>query len=138
RQTMNARARLYLLGLRLLAFPEWEAHYRRIEEGASELGEKLLRESLEQARAHVPYYRAVIPTHIPSVRPLESIPTLTKRLLASHFEELKSDDLAAGSWYLDSPGGSTGAPQNFVQDREYREGGIATESYYYRRFLGVE
>jgi phenylacetate-CoA ligase len=57
---------------------------------------------------------------------LRRFPILTRGTLHSHFDELKSDDLVRRKWYLDSTGGSTGEPVQFIQDWDYaaRSGAI--------------
>lgn len=130
---MGVRSRLYLLGRRLVTFPQWESYYREITGGA-DLSKRYLSSLLEHAAKHVPYYSAAMKSH----GRLEDLPVLTKPILQAHFDDLKSDQIDGYKWYLNSSGGSTGQPQTFVQDRTYLQWNLATQAYYYRAILGIE
>ena len=79
---------------------------------------------LDHSRNHVPYYRSIIRELGDSYREdpfeyLKHMPVLTKAVIRENFEDLKSDDLPKRRWYVNTTGGSTGEPVEFVQDREF-------------------
>ena len=72
----------------------------------------------------MPYYRSIIRELGDSYREdpfeyLKHMPVLTKAVIRENFEDLKSDDLPKRRWYVNTTGGSTGEPVEFVQDREF-------------------
>lgn len=88
--------------------------------------ERLVRLLLHAYR-HVPYYRELLADTGVVTRDGEvalerypSLPFLTKDILRTRFEQLKSDDLSRRRWSFNTSGGSTGEPVRFIQDTEYR------------------
>jgi len=79
---------------------------------------------LRHCHEHVPYYRELM-GQLPSgweKEPgayLQSLPVLTKDTIRQEFERLKSDDLERRKWVVNTSGGSTGEPVQFIQDRQY-------------------
>ena len=61
---------------------------------------------------------------------LERLPILTRDMLRSHFDELKSADLCRRRWYLEATSGSTGEAVRFIQDREFAGQGTALTLLY--------
>lgn len=96
---------------------------------------RYLREILEYARAHVPYYRDLLPPD--PMAKFGSIPTLSKETIRESFRALTSE-LPAHKRYLNSTGGSTGSPLVVYQDLEMKEWARASETYFYREFLGID
>jgi phenylacetate-CoA ligase len=93
---------------------------------------KLLIRMLSHCRQSVPYYAEVMRDLGDSFYDdpeeyLRNFPVLTKDTIRSHWEGLKSADLGHRRWYLNSTGGSTGEPVQFIQDWEYsaRSGAIS-------------
>jgi phenylacetate-CoA ligase len=92
---------------------EWQAH-RNIN------GSHLLREALDHARRYVPFYRKYFadnPTKDPMV--LRDWPILTRDLLRSEFENLKSLIPVQGKSWTHASGGSTGKPVAVVHDEYF-------------------
>jgi phenylacetate-CoA ligase len=112
------------------------AHYERflhkdregIPPGTSQ---RLLVKLLAHCKASVPYYARVMEDmgdsfHEDPEGYLQHLPLLSRDTLRHCFDELKSKDLARRKWYLNTTGGSTGEPVEFIQDWEYsaRSGAI--------------
>jgi phenylacetate-CoA ligase len=90
------------------------------------LQKKRLADLLLHAYQRVPYYRDLFEktgvignSGIPDLYRFNQIPFLTKHILRSRFEDLKSDDLSTRKWRLNRSGGSTGEPVKFIQDMQY-------------------
>jgi phenylacetate-CoA ligase len=96
-----------------------------------------LKAILLHAAKHVPYYADQIDANADLISQFKSLPVLTKAIIRDNSERLKSDDLAARKWFLNSSGGSTGRPTTIVQDQVYLDWSHATESLFYSEFLGV-
>ena len=133
---MSLRYRIYRAARRLVTFRQWEAFYREITEQGSDLAHNYLGALLEYASTHVPYYAGLLPAT--DAEAFRRLPILTKERISDNFEELKSDHLYRHKWHLNSSGGSTGRPQTFVQDKVFKQWSLATQTYYYRRFLGMD
>jgi phenylacetate-CoA ligase len=85
---------------------------------------RLLIRLLEHCRDHVPYYRRIMDRLGESFYDdpetyLTQMPVLTKEIIRTHFDELKSDDLANRRWYENTSSGSTGEAVRFIQDWDY-------------------
>ena len=101
--------------------------------------EERLAELLRHAALRVPYYREVLTSagaflngNIDLSR-FRHIPFLTKDILRSQFDQLKSDDLHSRHWYKNTSGGSTGEPVVFIQDSLYSDLNNATAIIRYER-----
>lgn len=84
----------------------------------------LLSQMLAHSRQHVPYYRklmAGLPADLSRdpEQVLQQLPVLTKEIIRSRFDDLKSDDLPQRKWIYNTSGGSTGEPVRFIQDNDY-------------------
>jgi phenylacetate-CoA ligase len=92
---------------------------------------------LHHASRHVPFYRdslaraGVARNGRIDIGRFGRLPELTREGLRTHFERLKSDDLAARAWYENSSGGSSGEPVTFLQDDTYRDMGLATTAMHF-------
>jgi len=98
------------------------------QKALKQLQEKRLSNLLLHAYRHVPYYREILKEsgvitskEQVNLSAFEKIPFLTKDIMRKEFEQLKSDDLNNREWYLNTSGGSTGEPVQFIQDKEYSE-----------------
>lgn len=126
---MNLHGQLYFAYIRGRGsrVPEhYRAYLAADARGAGpEVSRDLLARLLLHCRAQVPYYAALLPDAATIERDphaaLARLPILTKRTIRDRFEDLKSRDLPARQWSLNTSGGSTGEPARFVQDREYNE-----------------
>jgi len=92
---------------------------------------------LRHSATHVPFYRDLLAragvardSQI-DIGQFGHVPELTREVLRTHFERLKSDDLAARAWYKNSSGGSSGEPVTFLQDDIYCEMGLATTATHF-------
>lgn len=133
---MSFRYQMYRLARRFITFRQWEAFYHEITSANDALAPRYLSSLLEYARQHVAFYATRLPSAQLDV--LDEIPILTKQLIAENFEALKTEELDHHRWFVNSSGGSTGRPQSFVQDKVFRQWGIATQVYFYREFLGID
>jgi phenylacetate-CoA ligase len=102
------------------------------QKALKELQEKRLSNLLLHAYRHVPYYREILKEsgvitskEQVNLSAFEKIPFLTKDIIRKEFEQIKSDDLNNREWYLNTSGGSTGEPVQFIQDKDYKEWGHA-------------
>jgi phenylacetate-CoA ligase len=89
---------------------------------------------LRHSRTNVPYFRRVLDAEAiisPDGRvfrdAFEQLPLMDKDLLRLQFDELKSDDLHARDWYINTSGGSTGEPVRHVQDASFQDFALATK-----------
>lgn len=92
---------------------------------------------LQHASRHVPFYRnsltrsGVLRDGQIDIGRFRRVPELTRDGLRTHFERLKSDDLATRAWHKNSSGGSSGEPVTFLQDDIYRDMGLATTAMHF-------
>ena len=98
--------------------------------------EEQLKQLLNHAYHHIPYYREVLPkagviqnNHSVNLQNFTRIPLLDKALIRDHFDELKSDDLSTRNWYENTSGGSTGEPVRFIQDKKYHNASSAVKIF---------
>jgi phenylacetate-CoA ligase len=83
----------------------------------------------------VPYYAEIMKKvgddfeHDPASYLLR-LPILTKGLIRTHIEQLKSQDLGQRKWYFNTSGGSTGEPVKLIQDRDYGDRSNALQEFY--------
>jgi len=78
----------------------------------------------QHCEQYVPYYSRIIKEigasfYDDPIKYLNQFPVLTKDIVRRNFDELKSLDLSRRKWFLNSTGGSTGEPAQFIQDWEY-------------------
>lgn len=143
---MNLRKWLYFALVRLRGQPLGAYYERFLRENQNgippDTTSKLLTRLLLHCRQAVPYYAEVMrgmgdSFHDDPEEYLRHLPILTKSTIRSHWDELKSADLAQRRWYRNSTGGSTGEPVHFIQDWEHaaRSGAI---SLLYSKLAGRE
>jgi phenylacetate-CoA ligase len=121
----------------------YERFLREYQHGIpSDTSEKLLIQLFEHCRLSVPYYAEIMGNlgdsfFIDPIKYLQQMPILTKDVIRSCFNDLKSSDLDHRKWYVNTSGGSTGVPVRFIQDMEYaaRSGAI---KLLYSNLLGRE
>jgi len=128
---MNWRNKCILTGLCLSrsAIPENLQEIRKIGELSSEEINKYqeikLKNILMHAYLNVPYYNKilssanVIENGRVNLSNFQNIPFLTKEIIRSNLELLKSQDLENRKYYENHTGGSTGQPLAFYQDKNY-------------------
>ena len=105
------------------------------QERSMALQQERLKILLAHAFRHVPYYRKVLLEagaigdngHIHLER-FTQIPILTKSLIHTHYDELKSDDINSRKWYVNTSGGSTGEPVLFIQEKNYHDWAMAMKT----------
>jgi phenylacetate-CoA ligase len=100
--------------------------HERARSNAGDLTRARLARLLDHARAHVPFYRDLLPRRGPDEDPfkiLAALPLLTPGMLRSEFDSLCSDDLDTRRWY---DTGSARSPVHLVQDAGHRAHAIAT------------
>jgi phenylacetate-CoA ligase len=90
----------------------------------SDISEKLLVKLFDHCERSVPYYAEVMRQtgysyHENPFEYLQHLPVLTKNIIRSQFEALKSSDLPQRKWFFNTSGGSTGEPSRFIQDRDF-------------------
>lgn len=72
-------------------------------------------ELFEHAVKEVPYYRQF------KGLSFREVPFLTKEIIRTEFENLKSADLENRKTFIKTSGGSTGEPVRIIQDRDYKK-----------------
>lgn len=99
--------------------------------------EQRLSRLLLHAYQNVPYYRQILCSSgvvkkdgTLDLKKFTTIPFLTKEILRTHFEELKSVDIGRRKFYYNTSGGSTGVPVCFLQDAEYKRWARAVQTLY--------
>jgi phenylacetate-CoA ligase len=125
---VNWRKWLYF-GLVRARGQELGRYYRRflgeVENGVpADTSPRLLIQLLEHSRQQVPYYAEVMRAlgdsfYDDPLAYLERMPILTKDIIRTRFEDLKSGDLPRRRWFENTSGGSTGEPVRFIQDWDY-------------------
>jgi phenylacetate-CoA ligase len=105
-------------------------------EARQSLRAQRLMQLLRHAARHVPHYRKllvdreIVRGDVIDLDRFGDLPPLSRSVLQSSYETLKSDDLGSRHWYKNSSGGSTGEPVAVVQDQDYNAMGIAmTETH---------
>jgi phenylacetate-CoA ligase len=132
---MNLRKVIFfeLLGLRGQPLKAYYDRFAREDQNGipPDTTKNLLIQLLEHCRQSVPYYAETIDRiggsfYDDPKEYLRRFPILTKEIMRSRFDELKSNDLAQRRWHYETSGGSTGEPARFIQDWEYavRSGAI--------------
>ncbi len=143
---MNFRKWMYFSLVRLRGQPLGMCYHQYLHEyniGISpDLHKMLLIKLIEHCKHHVPYYARIIESmgdefNNNPIEYLKHFPILTKNIVRCQFDELRSTDLSQRKWYLNSTGGSTGEPVQFIQDREYaaRSGAV---SLLFSKLVGKE
>jgi phenylacetate-coenzyme A ligase PaaK-like adenylate-forming protein len=97
---------------------------------------QLLSRLLAHCHHSVPYYTEIMKggggsfEHDPESYLLH-LPILTKELLRTRFDQLKSTDLASRRWFVNFSGGSTGGePTRMIQDQEFGDRSNALQQFY--------
>jgi phenylacetate-CoA ligase len=143
---MNLRKWLYftLVGLRGQPLGAYYNRFLREAENGipADTTRRLLVQLLTHCRQSVPYYAQLMRDvgnafHEDPEEYLRRLPILTKDTIRSHFDELKSGDLARRKWYFNFSSGSTGEAIRLIQDWEYAtRSGAAT--LLYSKLIGSE
>lgn len=100
--------------------------------------EKALEQLLAFAKQHVPYYRDSFARGQGDGRRLDAWGVLTKSDIRTNADALTSKDGVERGSHANSSGGSTGEPLTVFQNRPYKDWQVATERFYYERFVGVD
>ncbi len=96
---------------------------------------RLLVQLLAHCQRSVPYYADIMKQvgddfEQDPASYLLRFPILTKELIRTHSEQLKSHDLSQRKWYFNTSGGSTGEPVKLIQDRDYGDRSNALQEFY--------
>ena len=141
----NLKGEIYLFLRRNFTFRNWERFYQEIESSLSfNLEKEYLKRIIWHAFNNVPYYRDIfeefglVKSGEVFLGRFEELPVLTKSMLKENFTNLISKDFKNRKWFKNSSGGSTGIPQTFIQDKEFREWNIATQTFYFRKLLKTD
>jgi phenylacetate-CoA ligase len=143
---MNLRKQLYfeLVHLRGQALGAYYERFLREDQNGipPDTSKRLLIQLLAHCKQSVPYYAEIMrgigdSFYEDPEEYLRRFPILTRDMLRSRFDDLKSADLARRKWYLNTTSGSTGEPAQFIQDWEYaaQSGAI---SLLYSKLVGRE
>ncbi len=125
------------------AVRELESHDLFSARALNELEQTKLRNLLNHAREHVPYYQGIIEESGFAIDALgkpecfQSLPVLSKAVIREQGERLHSTMLAGNRLDPNSTSGSTGSPMSFFTDRRskaYRKAAVIRN----RRWVGVE
>lgn len=136
---MNVRKALYFGYKRATgsSFPRiYEDLVRQDRAGVDpDMQKQLLARLLAHCQESVPYYAEIMKgvgdqfERDPEAC-LSHLPILTKEMVRTHFDQLKSTDLAGRRWYINTSGGSTGEPTRLIQDREFGDRSNALQQFY--------
>ncbi len=136
---MNVRKSIYVSYKRAVgsSFPLlYEDLVRQDRNGvAPDITNWLLVQLLAHCRRSVPYYAEIMKKvgddfeHDPASYLLR-LPLLTKGLIRTHIEQLKSQHLGQRKWYFNTSGGSTGEPVKLIQDQDYGDRSNALQEFY--------
>lgn len=125
---MNLRKHLYfnLVALRGHKLGQVYRQFgREVENGiAPDTNRNLLVKMLDHAEKSSPYYRQYLAGSNYRADPEEALcrlPILTKDIIRTRFEDLKSKDLSSRKWFKASSSGSTGEPIEIIQDWEFAD-----------------
>ncbi len=129
---MNYRAMLYKLGRKKITFREWENYFNQILEGDPRFSNNCLIKQLDYCCQHIPFYKSFDNIEF------SNYPIINKALIKQEFSNLLSDELHKFDHFRNSSGGSTGKPLTFIQDKCFTQWSIATQTFYYQQFLGVD
>ena len=139
---MNFRKQIILFLLRLKENEVVKTlnFIRSIEHKSSQEIKAIQKHKLEKLLLHahknVPYYTKILEEadvvngNIVNLDNFDKIPILTKDIIRTRFEELKSIDINKRDWYLNTSGGSTGVPVKLVQDKLFWSRALATKIYF--------
>jgi phenylacetate-CoA ligase len=147
---MNIRKNIYFNYADLKGFNFHKIYKKLIKESCSNISIDIARELIVKLLTHsqkfVPYYANSISKiddeEILQQRPelyLQKLPILTKDIIRTNFEKLKSIDLEQRKWYFNTSGGSTGEPIKLIRDLECKERSAAISllfSYLVGREIG--
>ena len=113
-------------------------------ENNKKIQEENLKKILLHAFNNVPYYTKIFKKiqvideeNNVHLEHFSNIPILTKSLIQENFEHLKSNDLSARHWYLNTSGGSTGIPTKFIQD-DFSSDYEAASKYFFSMLAGKD
>ncbi|AKB37909.1 putative capsular polysaccharide biosynthesis protein [Methanosarcina siciliae C2J] len=139
---MNWRKPLIFAGLHLTGskIPFYLEEIKRVSKLPQDEIKKYQDKKLEKLLLHsyqnVPYYHKILPeagviidgeVHLKN---FGKIPILTKEIIGSNFEDLKSRDLKTRTFYENHTGGSTGQPLIFLQDKYYEDQNFANKLFF--------
>lgn len=94
--------------------------------------EKKQKQNLEYLWEHlkeIPYYKSIVNGHY-SYEKMQTLPTLSREILAETWDSLVHENHNKRSSYLNYSGGSTGVPVKVMQDKEHAKWGRAVKSLY--------
>jgi phenylacetate-CoA ligase len=116
----------------------WGYYYERFQREDQmgihpDTSKKLLSRILAHCQQSVPYYQEIIHNLEGSFEDdpftyLQRLPILTKDIIRSHFNELKSTDINQRKWRFATTGGSTGESLRFIADSEHSARAFAVTS----------
>jgi phenylacetate-CoA ligase len=135
---MNLRAVIYQAARLAVPFAPRRELLRQIQSADRAASLQLLASLLDHARAAVPFYSGTWRADPDPLAQLSRLPVVTKSMLRRNYGRFESSDLHRREWWTNSSGGSTGEPLTLIQDRNFMNWRIASEAFYYRRFLGQE
>ncbi len=136
---MKIKTRLYYLLRNNFVYKDWAEYYKKTFGLANnKVIHSLLNDLLIHARENVPFYSRRIPYKSDLQNFLHEIPILRRETIEKNLEQLKSIDFSQRPHFLNSSSGSTAQPIQFYQDQEYNQWLLATENYYYQKFLGID
>ncbi len=143
---MNIRKSIYLSYSSLRGYEFTKLYKILIDEdnhgSSADITKVLLIKLLLHSQQCVPYYNdlfnEVITQEEIEQNPklcLSKLPILTKDIIRTNFERLKSSDLERRNYYFNTSGGSTGEPIKLIQDKEFDNWSTAL-TYLYSYLVG--
>jgi len=135
----------YLYWFLELIFRNWYPKYKEIvSNDFSFLEEKYLHELLLHSYKNVPYYKeifdriALVKNNRLDLENFYKIPVINKNIIKNNFSLFLSKDISRRRWYKNSSGGSTGIPQTFIQDDNYKNWMLASEFFYFKKIIKID
>lgn len=126
--------------------PGYLKEFRRLESASREIvnadQQQRLCALLLHAHEHVPYYKdvlgqcGVIRNGVVDLERFRDIPILDKDDLQTAGPLLHSDDVKTRHSFVNTSGGSTGAPARFIQDRAFYDQNVVAAKIIYNEYLG--
>lgn len=142
--TFNWRKPLILAGLYLTGsnIPKYLKEIERVsqlpQKEIKTYQEEKLQKLLLYAYHNVPYYHRILPEagvisdEDVRLENFQKIPILTKEIIRNEGANLYSKDYQKRNFFLNTSGGSTGEPVQFIQDKEFDDWNTATKLFFFK------
>lgn len=131
---INWRGLPYYIAKSTLGPHQWKTNLRLVKNSNIEiLSSQYLKQLLEYACQHVPFYRAL---HLAN-QPLHEYPLLTKADVRAHYDYHKTDELMKYHWSEATTSGSTGDTLRIVRTQDFLAWVETADMWFYNRLLST-